>query len=369
MQDSTPLPLPSKLFHVVPVGLDTGQIESLTGYIARLAQAHMITPLTLLHRGLEWFDTDQPERVGEWKRKTTRLLLRRYINAPGTGERWVRLLTDLTRAPGLSSCTMRAFGSLFPVRGQLRSHLAWCPSCFAEDTEPYDRLLWCLPQVKACVRHRCRLVERCPGCGSRVPVIHARSVPGLCPSCETKLSRKGTTTQIAAVEEWGIAKLADDFLQLASGHPHIEQIRQVEAGTVLKKCMAAAGVPDAAALARLMNVSRITGWSWLNGRSVPGFGETLRICYTFKVSVADFLTAEIPVKLTLRGTGELALRPARRAPREFDEPKVARSIEQYCSECINRPPSIVEVASAVGFDPRVLRRHFPAACRDTSPRN
>lgn len=357
---------PSRLFHVVPHGLTTSQVESLTGYVARLAREHLVTPSALLHRGLEWWDTGEPTRVGEWKRRTTWLKLRAAINAHRAGERWVRLLEQLTGVSGLSGCTMRGWADHFPARGLMRTHLAWCRWCFFEAPEPYDRLIWCLPEVKVCVRHRCRLVERCPNCGSKVPIIHARSVPGYCPSCEMPLTQQAGAPQFAAEEELGIAQLTEEFLSAVATRP-IK--RRMDAGVVLQKCMLAAGIPDVAALARIVNVSRITGWYWLNSRAVPGFRETLRLCYVFRLSVTDFLSGEIPEKMTPRGTGELALRPARRPPGKFDDLRMARSMELVCASHNDSPPSLVEVAAEVGTSTRVLRRHFPSACHEISQRH
>lgn len=173
---------------------------------------------------------------------------------------------------------------------------------------------------------------------------------------------------LAAEEQIGIATLAADFLHDVATQPQERFTSRADLGVTIRKCMAAAGILDAAALARTTNVSRITGWYWLNGRSVPTFSQTLRICYVFRLSLNDFLQGAIPAKLTPRGTGELALRSVRPTPRRFDEVKLGREMEAFCARRQDSPPSVVEVADEIGTSPRVLRKHFPAACRAITTR-
>ena len=42
------IPKPSRLFSLEPIGLNTGYVESLTSYVARLALAHSVPPGRLL---------------------------------------------------------------------------------------------------------------------------------------------------------------------------------------------------------------------------------------------------------------------------------------------------------------------------------
>jgi len=46
--DHTPFPTRSELYHILPAGLGTSFIESLTSYIARLAESHCLTTRTLV---------------------------------------------------------------------------------------------------------------------------------------------------------------------------------------------------------------------------------------------------------------------------------------------------------------------------------
>jgi AraC-like DNA-binding protein len=366
MTDATTLPPRSTLFRVLPLGLSTGRVESLTSYVTRLAAAHLVTPLTLLRRGLAWWDAGETSRVGEWGRQRPTLRLSNCINAHASGARWCRLLERLTCIDDLSPCTMLAWADLYPDRGLLRDYMAWCPTCQGEQSEPYDPLLFCLREVKACSRHRCRLVERCAHCGSQVPVLHARSVPGGCPKCKMSRNAAELSPKPAPDEEVQVAQLAESFLLATAITPKRQWRRTCAVAEVLRRCMAASELPDAAALGRLVNVSRITAWGWLNGKSVPDFSLTLRLCHCFGLSVEDFLTGRVPESIDLRGTGELPIRPTRRRPGHRDDVGLAKAMRRYCEEHTQRPPSLAEVAEVVGVSPRVLRNRFPSACNDIS---
>jgi len=366
MRQTSPIPPRSRLYQIRPKGQGTSQVESLTGYICRLAREHVVTPSALLHRELEWWDSGQPENVGKWRRRTAWLKLRPSIDACPTGERWVTLLERLTCSSGLAGCTIRNWADLFPTRQLLRATLAWCPECLAEDEDPYHRLLWGMAPVSSCVRHQRHLVGRCPSCHSRVPAIHPRSVPGLCTCCEASLSKVHDTPQPADEFDIGMSKLMADFLAETSACPGRQWVRLASAPAAISLCMAAAGLKDAAELARALNVSRITTWYWLNGKSEPTLYHTLRLCFCLNLSLADFLAGAIPKEVVPRGTGELLLRPSRKVRKDFDEVNLANQINTFRAKRSETPPSLEEVGRETGFPPRILRRHFPRLCTTIS---
>ena len=49
---SPALPPRSRLYHLAPIGVGTPNVESLTGYVARLAEAHNVHTRTLMAREL-----------------------------------------------------------------------------------------------------------------------------------------------------------------------------------------------------------------------------------------------------------------------------------------------------------------------------
>ncbi|WP_246026519.1 hypothetical protein [Oleiharenicola lentus] len=178
----------------------------------------------------------------------------------------------------------------------------------------------------------------------------------------------GLHLKIAPEEEVQVALLAEDFLLATATNRRRQWRRTCEVAEVLQRCVTAADVPDAAALGRVVNVSRITAWGWLNGKSAPDFSFTLRLCHCFGLSVEDFLSGRIPSTLVLRVWEELPIRPTRRRPGRHDDIGLAQAVVRYCEKRTQRPPSLAEVAEAVSVSPRVLRKRFPALCNDISSR-
>jgi hypothetical protein len=167
------------LFHVTTRGVGTWKVESLTSYIGRLADAHMVTPYALVHRVLGWVETGQIRNVGFWKRRTGTLELRAGMLTQPSSIRWVRLLEELTGAVGLRQSTLLGWAGSIPNRGLVRCHRAWCPDCYRSGAPVYDQLLWALRIVRACPEHECQLCESCPRCEQRIPLIDPKSGPGV----------------------------------------------------------------------------------------------------------------------------------------------------------------------------------------------
>lgn len=366
MSEISDIPARSILFHIQPLGLASSQVESLTGYIERLASAHLLTPATLLHRYLAWWESNSPDMVGTWKRRTDALPLRASINAHTTGIRWIEVLQHLTCTTELASCTIHSWASLFPKRRLLKNHLTWCPACFAEDAEPYNRLIWNLTPTSVCPRHRCILVERCPKCGSQVPIIHARSVPNHCPKCSAQLASNKTSLIPADDRECAASEIVQDFLVEVSKSPKKPWQRSASIPETLSRCIRASGISDAAELARLAHVSRITAWYWCNGKSVPDLLHTVSLCQIFGISISNFLAGRIPKRLTLFELPNASRSSRRRPGRLFNVVQIERQITALRNDLKLRPPSLTEVAETVGFSCRVIRRHLPNTCREIS---
>lgn len=165
------LPERSRLYHLPPVGIGTPFVESLTSYIARLAESHSVFPGVLMERELLPFvsaafsnlDSEQPPcRTGIFSRTGT-------LNSIGVmAVNWVRALETLTLRSDLRFLTMLTWREVLPSRGLLRSKKAYCPACYQEwrscGQMIYEPLLWMINEVKICPRHQRRLRLQCFHC-------------------------------------------------------------------------------------------------------------------------------------------------------------------------------------------------------------
>ncbi|MCW3491340.1 TniQ family protein [Dethiobacter alkaliphilus] len=75
--------------------------------------------------------------------------------------------------------------SLRFLNGMLSNYLKFCPACLRSN--PYYRLIWQIAELKCCHEHKKAFIEKCPGCGKKIPVLRANSIVGLCPWCGSNL--------------------------------------------------------------------------------------------------------------------------------------------------------------------------------------
>lgn len=184
------IPPRSHLYHLAPVGLGSGLVESLTSYVARLAEAHDISIGTLVTREV------LPKVREEFRRheykipplKSTFLYDAHTLN--GVVQRsqdWVAVLEQLTGVRGLRYLTMGIWRQVISGADLLRRRRAWCPLCLEDwrsaNQQVYEPLLWGLREVAVCPTHACPLADCCPHCSGDQHVISAKVKPGHCGRC------------------------------------------------------------------------------------------------------------------------------------------------------------------------------------------
>ncbi|HAJ61780.1 MAG TPA: hypothetical protein DCP31_23145, partial [Cyanobacteria bacterium UBA8543] len=108
----------SYLYHLQPIGIGTANVESLTGYITRLAQAHCIEPGILMERvvapvGIKIPGSTKSSRTGVFGHTAT-------FNGTGMmAAQWVQALESLTLRSDLRFLTMLTWTNVIPPRGLL----------------------------------------------------------------------------------------------------------------------------------------------------------------------------------------------------------------------------------------------------------
>ena len=189
--DLSPVPpLPrSILYSLKPIGLGTAWAESLTGYIARLADAHCVSPLRLLRKVIvrpeDHYKPCHKEGPGS-----------ESINSTGRrAQATIRSLELLTMRTDLRFLTLVPWSNVVGAMGALRQEKAWCPQCYEEwEVAPsqiiYDPLLWSFKEVSVCVRHQQYLHAHCPyeDCRRSFPPLAWKS-RGYCSYCQRWLGR------------------------------------------------------------------------------------------------------------------------------------------------------------------------------------
>jgi hypothetical protein len=177
-----------------------GPGESLHSYLVRLADLNRYPLGTLLGLGLR-YDTElgprldnafYPKQAATYQRLASLTRLSPAALYRATPHRYAALLA-LAR-PKVRTMTIAGLGEV-PALTEDRPYMLrdarqaqFCPACLREVA--CHRVCWTPVLVLACLRHRCLLVSRCPGCGGAVSL--ASVAEARCRRCHTALARAQT---------------------------------------------------------------------------------------------------------------------------------------------------------------------------------
>jgi len=183
-EDGSPVPIPprSRVYRLAPIGIGTPDVECLTGYIARLAAAHCMTPYAFLRHAA-------PE-VGS----LTAHRKARAAAAPCNGVSDVAgcvaaALEACTGCGDVARTTLRPWRDVLSHRMLVRRRRAWCPRCLHGWSDSghivYEPLLWVIDAVAVCRHHGEPLRTACPhvGCGRSSTLLAGWAGPGHCAHC------------------------------------------------------------------------------------------------------------------------------------------------------------------------------------------
>jgi len=119
------IPERSRLYNLEPVGIGTTEVESFTGYISRLAQEHLVSPIILIKNSVSRLD-QLPQVLSQNSLPATAAT---NLNGFGeTCERLVEILRKATFREDLYYTTLLGWKNRISYHGLLRKNLAWCPS-------------------------------------------------------------------------------------------------------------------------------------------------------------------------------------------------------------------------------------------------
>ena len=188
------------MFGAVPIARGRGDVESLTGFFARLCVSRFVMPARIvrafvLDRCPPGLFPSHPHAIGNFLTK----LSVRFDLQPDCALAFAAALEDLT---GLSDLHALTFSACAPSLGSPslryvgRHRKVWCAGCFAAweaDGAPlYEPILWRFALVERCPVHRLALLDRCPVCERRQPLV-TQGVPiGYCVRCGHALHHAAT---------------------------------------------------------------------------------------------------------------------------------------------------------------------------------
>ena len=189
-----------RLAGVEPIGVGTPGVESLTGYLQRVANEHVVPPVIVLRDVVVPYVRSR----AAWPGTGHQMWESRARDMDGFGKvAWlaVEILSEATGRDDLESCTHRGLLSwkIADEDSLLVRRKRWCLSCWQEDDKQhsqkgkrggsgrYERKLWTLSVVDACPVHSELLMDRCVECGRNQPAISPDVRVGVCGLCGASL--------------------------------------------------------------------------------------------------------------------------------------------------------------------------------------
>lgn len=182
------IPKRSRLYRLEPIGIGTPLVESLTGYVTRLAEAHRLPTGILMSRELASLVDKIYVKRGASRGLAMLFHRANSLNSMGSmAMDLVQALESLTFRTNLRFLTMLTWAEILPTKGLFRTHKAWCTICYKDwllaERVIYDPLIWMIDAVKICPRHHLPLSSHCLNCNQQLSLLTWHSRPGFCSSC------------------------------------------------------------------------------------------------------------------------------------------------------------------------------------------
>lgn len=378
-------PSHSRLYTIEPIGMGTPNVESLTSYMSRLAEAHSVSLRTLTIQELlpllkcDYLSNPFGNTLGSFWKEAVRAL-----NGTGALARnWVQALELLTLRTDLQHLTFLPWSSVLTPQRQMRFNRAWCPDCFIDwqtKGEPiYEPLLWNVSAVPLCLRHQRTLVEQCPypDCHTTLPVLASVFNSGYCSKCSRWLGVITTdpSSTTLTTEQWHwqiwvtktVGELISHNKDLTTA-PHLENIPDLLAAS--REQVAGGRLQN---LAEKLQLSRRTLTAWQSSKQIPQIESLMRLCYWCGVSLYDLFTSRTGTldyaNLKIHSLPDIP-NPTRnrRLPIPFDVVRIRQRLEAVLACEEQPPPSMRTVAKSLNYSPRELREKFPELNRAISIR-
>lgn len=345
----------SALHALEPIGLGTGEVESLLSYFCRLAVSHSTSTLSLSRAIAQRFEHDVQEQFDWYHRQLS-----------GMGEAaltWSGALSALTSVPRLDRLTFLPWRGVIAQNGlPIVSKGQFCPQCLAEDLAsgrtPYFRLAWESKLVTVCNKHRVRLTTHCPCC-EKDNVRHAAAlvVPGWCTKCGAFLG-SGTPDHLATikpVELWrsrqisALLEAQDQLSEMPQRQQLIDAVRHI---------IEEMDGGQSARFAKRVGVAKATVHYWLQTDKTPTLEASLAMASQSGINLTQLLTGNIldwkpPAEGHQLGLALLKPEPRRRLPRrELDWGEIEHQLQRFL--LLPTPISVREAAHQLEVEPRQL---------------
>ncbi|MBM7605936.1 AraC-like DNA-binding protein [Metabacillus crassostreae] len=327
------------LYSLPPVDAKGKDVESLSSYVTRLANAHNLRINHLFNRII----------IPKYNDKLLDFNSH-HINGFGPlSEVTLSVLEDYTKQINLRRLTMSRFFNTLSKMKLLKPNRAWCPSCFDEmksnRTIVYEKLIWNITDYQICTEHSCKIVQECRECKRDQTCLTTLSTSGYCDYCKSWLGYKESNINVS------------DFKENVYKSNQIEQIFNYYEGKEID-------------LEKFINSLRIIGnrltremkeanfdvqfsnfQKYYLKKIIPTISSLLSVSYNLGISLIDILECvDIEDQLDnyeKKYTYNYII----------DYSKFRSHLEKASN--LNEITSIVKLASELNSSKKTLRKHFP----------
>ena len=353
------LPPRSRLYSLKPIGIGTPFVESLTGYVSRLADAHAVSVGDLLGRELSTFAPKPLLPFGPFLKRNRPhshgFHAQDYaVNGFGGRSRnWVDALENATLQKRLRFLTLLPLAGLFSATALFRCTRAWCPECYEHwqgtGGVVYEPLLWAIAPVTVCLLHRQALEEVCPHCHGRPMPIAVYSRPGYCSRCQQWLGCHKGGGLTSSHEECNAAFWqANNIGELFAAAPRVSSPCL---GTVfrvnLQACVDAIAEGNRGAFALAAKVTCSTLGCHLSGKTLPQISTVLRISNHLQIPLTAFLDNNRASTSGLWAQAKRLVQIGRKRPLSRTAEHVRSVLEK--AVCEQPPPSLSQIAQRLDY--------------------
>jgi hypothetical protein len=348
------------LYSLNPLGMGTPFVESLSGYISRLAYSHCLTTGTLMSKLLapslnKTYLTKISQRGGNGFYDSSS-----GINGIGTlANDFVEVIQSLNHNPNLESLTLIRWNKILPTRGLMRDHKAWCAKCYHEaklnNSPAYDQLIWYLKEVSCCPKHKISLSFQCPNCSRKMQVFSRNTRPGYCQYCNNWLGEViAQNKAIIKDDNLKIATYIGDMVVYSSSDNYKEINRDI-ISLILNKLIFLSFEGSVNKFSKHLAIPETTLRYWLRGVNIPPLHNLITICLKLNISMLEFLGInDLPSNINIPENSKnntASFRP------KYDYQMIKMILASEIN--IENPNSLKKLAETIGCDRKLLYQMFP----------
>ena len=378
------LPPHSRLYDLIPCGIGTPYVESLTSYVMRLAEAHSVSLRDLLiHELAPQLRPLVHQETGHLKAGAVSRFLRQSVALNGlrvTAKQLAEAMNMLTGRGDLQMLTFLPWADAISVKKLLRRTKAWCPFClesWRETSQPcYEPLLWSVECLSMCPLHSEPFSTCCPFCACASAPLTSRSQPGYCSWCHRWLGQpfegRANRGSYFVDDPWKIQRwIASQVGEVLAAVPSFSQpLHREDALAVLSTFVHRELEGRLTRAARSLSLTDPILRQWLYGNHVPQLRNLLQACCALGISLLSLLlgTADAFPQAGKRTWQLPPSEPLRKPFREFDAEIIHHALQQAWEDSSIPPLSVNQIAQQLRYRPHQLTQLFPELCQAISSR-